>query len=103
MQIYFITSRQLLYTIGINPNIYRQIPWIYHGNYSGGNYLPTKKMVCLLNVFAYTPSEVQIKKKLLDIVYNKKVSLLNVFFYVPSDVKLVKKTLNIVYKKMVFS
>ena len=30
-----------LYTIGINPNIYRQIPWIYHGNYSGGNYLPT--------------------------------------------------------------
>ena len=43
MQIYFITSRQVLYTIGINPNIYRQIPQIYHGNYSGGNYLPTLK------------------------------------------------------------
>ena len=41
MQIYFITSRQVLYTIGINPNIYRQIPQIYHGNYSRGNYLPT--------------------------------------------------------------
>ena len=31
----------LLYTIDMNPNIYRQIPQIYHGNYSGGNYLPT--------------------------------------------------------------
>ena len=48
MQIYFITSRQLLYTIGLNPNIYRQIPWIYHGNYSGGNYLLTFLVITFL-------------------------------------------------------
>ena len=38
MHIHFITSRQVLYTIGINPNISRQIPQIYPGNYSGGKY-----------------------------------------------------------------
>ena len=56
MQIYFITSRQVLYTIGINPNIYRQIPQIYHGNYSGGNYLLTNLFTCNISIVYYINS-----------------------------------------------